>query len=658
MLEPAADILAGDQGIPISPLVGARLLDASIEAGAAFQDVVRIVQTDQALTLRILKIVNSPFYGLRGKVSTLSHAVAMLGPNALQILVRESDAREYPTLPTEVEVIDKYFFWQHAITTATIAQALAKRVGYDIPEEAYLAGLLHDMGKLSLELHDPAGYAAVARDMLKNEDPLPTIEMRRFGITHAELGGHIAARWNLPTTLEEAIRYHHTPADELAACDVSDKGRELAAITTYADFIAWSQGLGSIENGHVPVHNHPPREIINVLSSDLESIMDEVNSRLKEIGAIFDLKTSGIYDFGDVFRRHHPRTTARRDANAGREPKVRSFSALNELVREIRRLEREDRIFTTMLSSLHETLGFDRVLYLGLNRANNEVVGQRRVDCTEIPIDTGKISFVLGIDEEGISRALMTQRPVLLKRNTLDAKVVDLLGVREALVAPIIVNDRAQGVVIADHALSGRTPTREQTEALGFVCLETGLAIENRQLIDRSKQLQELAEKDELTGVNNRRCTMQLGRRHLEHANATEAPLSVVMFDIDHFKRFNDTHGHQAGDFVLKEVAKRVEGVSRKVDVIGRYGGEEFMVVLPDTPLERAIRYAERLRQVVEDYGKEIQKLFPECRLSISLGIAAIHHPNEESLEHLIERADKRLYSAKARGRNRACHDQ
>lgn len=657
MLEPAADILADDHGIPISPLVGARLLDASLEAGAAFNDVVRIVQTDQALTLRILKIVNSPFYGLRGKVSTLSHAVAMLGPKALKILVRESDARDYPSLPPDVEVIDKYFFWQHAITTATIAQALAKRIGYDMPEEAYLAGLLHDMGKLTLELHDPAGYSAVARDMLKNEDPLPVIEMRRFGITHAEVGGHIAARWNLPTTLQEAIRYHHTPADELAACEISDKGRELAAITTYADFIAWSQGLGSIENGHVPVHNHPPRAIINVLGDDLESIMDEVNGRLKEIGTIFDLKTSGIYDFGDVFRRHHPRTAARRTPDAD-DRKMRSFSVLNELVREIRRLEREDRIFDTMLSSLHETLGFDRVLYLRLNRANNEVVGHQRVDCTEIPIDIRKISFVLGIDEEGVSRALMTQRSVLLKRGTLDTKVVDVLGVREALVAPIIVNDRAQGVVIADHVLSGRSPTREQTEALGFVCLETGLAIENRQLINRSKQLQELAEKDELTGVNNRRCTMQLGRRHLEHADATGAPLSVVMFDIDHFKRFNDTHGHQAGDFVLKEVAKRVESVSRKVDVIGRYGGEEFMVVLPDTPLERAIRYAERLRQVVEDYGKEIAKLFPDCRLSISLGIAAIRHPNDENLEHLIERADKRLYSAKARGRNRACHDQ
>jgi diguanylate cyclase (GGDEF)-like protein/putative nucleotidyltransferase with HDIG domain len=654
----ANDFLANYDGLPISPLVSSRLFESSLKAGAEFGEVVRIIQTDQALSLRILKIVNSPFYGLRSKVNTLSHALAMLGSRAVNAIIRGEDRYRTNPVSRSKEAIDKYFFWQHALTTAVIAEAISNNLGYDIPEEAYVAGLLHDMGKIFLEMKDPETYAAVARDMIKNEDPVPVIERRRFGADHAEVGGMMAERWNLPATLQAAIQHHHTSREETRALGLDEKSGELAAIVTYADFIAWSQGLGSVENGHIPVHNHPPRNIINMLQSCLERIMDEVNKRLKAVGEIFHLQTSGIYDFNAVFREHMPDRRPAPSPAEILEEQIEGLSALNEIIREIRRLDREDKIFHTMMHGIHSKLGFDRVVHFRLNRANNEVVGHKRVDCTEIPIDIHKISFVLGIDEEGISRCLMTQRPVPLIRKGLDARVVDILGVKEAVAAPVVVNERAQGIIIADTFLSGRPTTPEHVEALGLVCLEAGMAVENRQLISRSKELQELAEKDELTSVNNRRYAIQMCKQELDRAQQEQSPLSIVMIDIDHFKRFNDTYGHQAGDFVLREVAKRIEATSRKSDMIGRYGGEEFLVLLPDTPLERCIVYAERLRSVIEDYGKEIKQIFPACNLTISIGVTSLKHPDTENLEDFIERVDKALYSAKERGRNRVCVDQ
>ena len=654
----ASSILADYDGLPISPLVGSKLFESSFEAGADFSKAVRIIQTDQALTIRILKIVNSPFYGLRGKVNTLSHALAMLGAEAVNTLIRSEDRYRTGPVPRTREIIDKYFFWQHALTTAIIAETISKNLGYDIPEEAFVAGLLHDMGKIFLEMKDPEAYGAVARDMVKNEDPVPVIEHHRFGIDHAEVGGRMAERWNLPHTLQAAILHHHTPLQNGQVPGLDRKSSELVSIITYADFVAWSQGLGSVENGHIPVHNHPPKNIINVLKTCLEQIMDEVNTRLRAVGEMFNLKTSGIHDFNAVFREHMPDRRPAPSPAEILEEQIEGLSALNEIIREIRRLDREDKIFNTMMHGIHSKLGFDRVIHFRLNRANNEVVGNKRVDCTEIPIDISRVSFVLGIDEEGISRCLMTQRPVRLKRTGQDTKVLDILGVNEAVAAPLVINDRAQGVIIADAFLSGRPTSPEHIEALGLVCLEAGMAVENRQLISRSKELQELAEKDELTSVNNRRYAIQMCKQELERAQQESTPLSIVMIDIDHFKLFNDTYGHQAGDFVLREVAKHIEITSRKSDIIGRYGGEEFLVLLPDTPLERCIVYAERLRAVVEDYGKEIKQIFPECDLTISIGVTSLKHPCSPDLDDFLERVDKALYSAKERGRNRVCVDQ
>lgn len=164
-------------------------------------------------------------------------------------------------------------------------------------------------------------------------------------------------------------------------------------------------------------------------------------------------------------------------------------------------------------------------------------------------------------------------------------------------------------------------------------------------------ELRALAEKDALTGIPNRRYFFKQAARELDRARRTGAPLSAVMLDIDHFKRINDRHGHEAGDRILREIAQLLAGQLRTVDVLARTGGEEFAVLLPDTDAAAAKRAAERLRVAVERHR---HRLPGDQVVTVSAGVAQVL-PGEASVQHALSRADVALYRAKETGRNRTC---
>jgi len=167
----------------------------------------------------------------------------------------------------------------------------------------------------------------------------------------------------------------------------------------------------------------------------------------------------------------------------------------------------------------------------------------------------------------------------------------------------------------------------------------------------REKEQQRAANIDVLTGVHNRRWLQEtlaaLSGDELEE----KMPLAVLMLDVDHFKQFNDTYGHKAGDLVLQMVARTIRKSLRPSDMLARYGGEEFVVILPTTPIEQAMMVAERLRvavaasQAATEQGKELPPV------TISIGVSPLRE--REDLELTFEAADRALYEAKRLGRNR-----
>ncbi|MEO5579201.1 MAG: diguanylate cyclase [Gemmatimonadaceae bacterium] len=181
--------------------------------------------------------------------------------------------------------------------------------------------------------------------------------------------------------------------------------------------------------------------------------------------------------------------------------------------------------------------------------------------------------------------------------------------------------------------------------------LQEDLAERERQLSEMNDKLLHISLTDGLTGVDNRRSLEERLHEMFEHSLRLHEPIAVVMCDIDHFKMVNDTHGHAAGDEVLKQFATILKGEAREIDRVGRYGGEEFLLLLPGTVLDAAMTFAERLRGSVDSHTFSFEG--GTLKKTVSCGVAAFPHPRVTGRDALLKAADDALYVAKEAGRNR-----
>ena len=208
---------------------------------------------------------------------------------------------------------------------------------------------------------------------------------------------------------------------------------------------------------------------------------------------------------------------------------------------------------------------------------------------------------------------------------------------------PLIAGDEILGILTAENL--------EESDFDNFSILGGQLALEVRK-VKLYERVQELAITDGLTGIFVRRHFLERLHEATTRSLCYSLKLSFLMVDIDHFKRQNDTHGHLVGDVILKETAQILKASLREIDLLCRYGGEEFSIVLPDTDREGALQVAERIRLAVEEYDfRAYEELL---KITISVGVA-IFPDNANSVQELIDCADSALYRAKQEGRNRVC---
>jgi diguanylate cyclase (GGDEF)-like protein len=187
-------------------------------------------------------------------------------------------------------------------------------------------------------------------------------------------------------------------------------------------------------------------------------------------------------------------------------------------------------------------------------------------------------------------------------------------------------------------------------ELLARVKIHLELKKTQEELKNINSQLEKLVITDSLTGVNNRREILALGEKEFQRCCRYHRYFSVLLIDIDHFKHINDTFGHLLGDKTLITVAGAIKNCLRQVDSFGRFGGEEFVAILPETNLEDAAATAQRICQVINQLNIEIDR--QEVRVTASIGVATFS-PQDNNLASVIERADHAMFAAKNQGRNR-----
>ncbi|MFH1686438.1 MAG: sensor domain-containing diguanylate cyclase [bacterium] len=217
---------------------------------------------------------------------------------------------------------------------------------------------------------------------------------------------------------------------------------------------------------------------------------------------------------------------------------------------------------------------------------------------------------------------------------------------KTAMVVPLVSRGMVAGVIAAESSVENHFSQRD-LQMLSIVARSAALALENAAL---HKKTEELTVNDELTQTFNYRYFVGKLDEEKRRASRYDLPLSLVMADIDHFKRLNDTYGHENGNRVLQQLSTIIKSCIRDVDIFARYGGEEFAIILPQTPLAEAWRIGERIRSLVEatDFELDNQQV---AKTTVSIGVSSFPE-NGKSPQQLVNLADQALYRAKGEGRN------
>lgn len=317
--------------------------------------------------------------------------------------------------------------------------------------------------------------------------------------------------------------------------------------------------------------------------------------------------------------------------------------------------------------------------YLVLRRADNTL---------DFRVCQDRCGTILTEPNEQISHTIFEDviekgQPLVVANASLDpdfqnADSVNSLQLRSVMCVPMIARGNILGAIYIENRSEEDLFTEQDLRPLEYFAAQAAISIENailnneletrvairtaelnrinellRAEIEERKrveqQLHRLATTDPLTGALNRRHFFELVKQEFDRSKRYERQISIILVDLDHFKEINDSYGHIAGDQLLQTVAERFNHSLRQMDIFGRYGGDEFIVLLPETNIDQARLAAERLHKAVTSNSVETSR--GTIPLEISIGVASLH--NTDDMERLLIKTDQALYKAKAEGRNR-----
>jgi diguanylate cyclase (GGDEF)-like protein/PAS domain S-box-containing protein len=338
--------------------------------------------------------------------------------------------------------------------------------------------------------------------------------------------------------------------------------------------------------------------------------------------------------------------TERKQMERALSLRLRQSEALRETMSQITAELQLEPLLQTILERAIELIGADSGQISMYDAERNDL---QILACTNL--DPALIGTRQPLTPHGTGQVIRTRQPLVISDyQTWDERLTTYakLGAHALLLVPLLAGERVLGIISIGHKDRMRVFNITDIELLSLFAQQATIAIRNAH---QFAEMQYHATTDALTGLNNRRSFGDLAQRAYEQAVRYNHSLAVLMLDIDHFKDVNDQFGHPIGDEVLRNVAYHCLTTLRAVDVVGRYGGEEIAMILPETDDEQARSVAERLRHTLAQTHIDTRHI--PIQITVSLGIATAMPIDGLPLDTLIGRADQALYQAKRAGRNR-----
>lgn len=553
---------------------------------------VRLLELDPLTVLRCMRVFYAPLHGARANIVTIPQLVDRLGVAFIK------RAFCNPSIPGSGNTKGIRELWLHSYASAVAARGLAQQSGGINPDQAFAHTLLADLSAWLTELRIWRGQ-----------------ERSQFGIQEWIAG------WNLPLALGEGA-----PGP---ARDLIERARELAFCAGFRQPRTPDGQSAATGSQRVPSMQDFVRG---------NRLRTEVTELLRQFG----LEAAAAVPAPDADRQSPDDDALFPNKTVGR---------ITDLVLTLASCQRSDHsraLVTATTSAALRYLGFDRAYTIRWIRGLSRCWIRQKADLTPRPIATSQIALT-SHEREMFESALATGDPQLIVPDDQGGEgLLTMLGCDSVLAVPINSTFQVPTLLILDRAVSGGPlDLRRDRGAVKALANVSSLLLENLLLQAQRERVTKFALTDPLTRLTNRGVGIATLRQEIARSSRTGDPLTVLMMDLDKFKSLNDTYGHLVGDQALRTAAEALRKNTRKMDTVSRYGGEEFMVILPSTTLEDASVTATRIQAAVEAAGEEL-----ELPLTVSIGIA-MFHAGQDNVESLLSRADRALYASKERGRNR-----
>ncbi len=597
------------------------ILEICRREDASTDEIARVVQTDPALAGRLLRLANSAAHAGRPIVA-IPEAVMRLGLGVVRgLAVGFSLVDQYQT--GACRAFDYPHFWSHSLLMAVAMQELGRVTRVTSPDEVFACGLMSRIGCLALASIYPTEYAELL-ERKTTGGKLAELERQVLQVDHNELTATILTDCGIPHALVEPVYYHEAP--ESSGFTEGSRPYRLAHLFYHAKQLADLGLAQDAQRSRIVPELMLLGGKIGLNVEDLGDLVDRIYTHWRDWGTLLNVPANILPTFAEMVAAPPPPSGA------------------EDISTSLRVLVVEDEPTSRML--LEEVLG--SILGPGVYSAVNgqealamalEVMPQIVITDWLMPVMDGlELCRALRATEWGQSMYVIMLTSVEAEEEIVDAFEA---GVDDYMTKPVNARAIRARMRAAMHYVKLLENWERDRAQLKHFAAE--LALSNR-------KLEHYALTDLLTGLQNRRAGMDSLAQAWSAATRSGQPLTVMMIDIDRFKGVNDSHGHAVGDKVLMEVARVIRDSARKGDSVCRMGGEEFLMVCPNTELKPALYAAERLRQKVRAMRIRVGEV--EIQTSISIGAASKETPMTEA-DALVNAADKALYAAKHAGRDR-----